>query len=1036
MFMNRNKDQEIIRLYRLLAEFLPFSIVKKEGFEGWVCDGRNISLPHSWNYSGEPTRFENVFTLERLRPNESCYLRAWFGGESLVLVDGKAYGEVNQYHKEVNLTPFCDGKEHKIEIETVARGLFGSREESVFKYSQFVVYDTDMMRTLHFVKNVIEVAKETSNSDLSKALIDVTDDFLTSVRIPRSSNVYLKTVSENPSILDQVMSTWSHPEFPTDECVYDIRVKEFLVKGFETYRENVMNLSRLFPKIGKIFVAGHAHIDYAWLWPISETKRKIVRTFSNAVQLAKRYPEFIYIQSSAQMYEDLKRSHPEVFEEIKELVKSGRWEPVGGMWVESDCNVPSTESLIRQFYYGQQFFLKEFGVKSKVAWLPDVFGFSWILPQVMKQAGVDYFVTTKLNWNESNDFPYDICRWRGIDGSEVIYYNFKNFEDGYNGRVSARSLINTFENFRQKDITNELFLSFGYGDGGGGPTEEMCENYSPLNDIPGVPYVEYSTAEKFAESLEKTLDGSKLPIWDSELYLELHRGTFTSQSRTKKLHRIAENELRSTEILNALFGEVYQEQIDELWKIMLRNEFHDILPGSSIKEVYDDAESELSHVIEECIRIQNEIMKAKTDGSTNYISVFNPSSYEQPVHFSQEEPAKISHDSQELYCTTSYDGNYVCCLQHSDANIPALGFETFKISKVQDEELKKQEDRTSQQVTGKYFMENSKIKVVINENGSINIYNKELKKWAFKDAGNLLNLYEDVPAYWENWDIDVRSKNSGIRLEAARIELLEKNDLREVVRALYVFESSTVEQFYILASFSDELKIHTKVDWHHRRMLLKVSFPTTVLSRYAKYDIDGGYIERPTHNNTNFEQARFEVLAHSWVDLSQYDYGVCVMTNGKYGHKVNDSTIEMTLLKAGIYPDFYADEGYHEFSYSIHMHPSCDVKEFYRRSERLNRPVKVFSGRLREPLTDIKVLSDNFRILSLRTVNGKLYLRILESVGSSGTSGVRIEIPGKEVKEVNLVDVLENRIQKLDFSNGYVTFEFAPFKFYTFEIQF
>ncbi len=1030
--MERSRDREIGRLYRLLGELLPFTIVRKESFDGWTYYDKVIKTPYTWDYSGNPVHFKNAFAFEKLKPNEKLYLRGWFGGESLVLIDEKPYGEINEYHREINLTPFCDEQKHEIEVQTVARGLFGSREESVFKYAKWIVYDEDMWKVLNFAKNVVEVANETKDENLAKALIDVTDEFLSSLYVPRSSSVYIKTITENPSIFDQVMSTWSHPDFP-DECVYDEKVKTSLVESFDVYRSKIRKLNELFPKIGKAFVAGHAHIDYAWLWPIDETKRKIVRTFSNAIQLAKRYPQFIYIQSSAQMYADVKKSHPQVFEEIRSLIKSGRWETVGGMWVESDCNVPSIESLIRQFYYGQKFFLKEFGVKSKVAWLPDVFGFSWILPQVMKQSGIDYFVTTKLNWNEANDFPYDICLWRGIDASEVIYYNFKNFEDGYNGRVNAKSLINTFSNFRQKDITNEFFLSFGYGDGGGGPTEEMCENYVPLNEIPGVPHVEYSTAEQFLERLDQKIDSAKLPVWDGELYLELHRGTLTSQSRTKKLHRRAENELRNTEIINALFDGNYQESIDELWKILLHNEFHDILPGSAIREVYEDAENELKYVIEECIKIQKSIVESKTEQHTDYITLFNPSSFEQGVHFIYDKPARVFDGDKQIDCAKTFDGTYV---YDSDEKIPGLGFRTFRIADMEDGKLDDGADLQAQKRVSNYSMENEKLKVIVNEDGSVNVFNKPLGKWAFEHAGNLLTVYGDVPAYWENWDIDVRSKGSERRLSASKIEFVEKNSIRQVIRVVYLFDSSTIEQFYVLERGSDELKVHTKLDWHHRRTLLKVLFPTNILSRYAKYDIDGGYIERPTHSNTNFEQARFEVLAHSWVDLSQYDYGVCIINDGKYGHKVNGSTMEMTLLKAGIYPDFYADEGYHEFTYSIYVHPSCDVKEFYKRAESLNRKMTIFNGKIAAPFINVQVLNDNFRILSFRKTDGKLYLRILESVGSSGTSAIKLSAQSaKEMGKVSLVDVLENKLQELEIKDNCVTFDFKPFKFYTFELN-
>ncbi|MEN3042909.1 MAG: glycoside hydrolase family 38 C-terminal domain-containing protein, partial [Fervidobacterium sp.] len=892
--MYRSLETEAIRLSRLLGELLPFSIVRKFEFQGWKLRNSKIDFPYNWKDEKAPVTFTNEFcTISH--DKESVYLRGWFGGESLVLIDGKPYGEINAFHKEVNLTVYCDGKKHLIEIQTVPRGLFGNKEDSVFKFCDIVSYDEDIREVIVFTKNAIDVIKESKNKHLCKALVEITDKFLSSIHLPRNTETYVKTIIENPTIFAQVTSTWSYPDFPTYEITYSLEIKNEIISKFEKYRNEISKLHKIFPKVGKAYVGGHAHIDYAWLWPVEETKRKIVRTFANAVQLAKKYKNFVYIQSSAQMYEDLEKSYPELFEEIKLLVNQGSWETVGGMWVESDCNIPSMESLIRQFYYGQKYFENKFGKISKVAWLPDVFGFSWILPQIMKQAGIEYFVTTKLTWNEANDFPYDICNWRGIDGSEVIYYSFKNFEDGYNGKISARSIINTFENFRQKELSDKFYLSFGYGDGGGGPTEEMCENYTPLNELPGIPTVQYTKVENFFKQLMEDLEGKEIPVWDNELYLELHRGTYTSQSRIKTLHKTAEEELRVTEILNTLLDENHQERIDKLWKILLRNEFHDILPGSSIKEVYEHSENELKHVIDECINIQ----KSFFSGSDR-ITLFNPSSYEQSIIFEFDKNVRLNTKFESV---KTYKGTYLYHLP--DENLQSLSLKTFEFYTVENQ---KTENFEPMELSANYIMENNKLKVLVYTDGSINIFSKELEKWAFNEKGNILALYKDIPAYWENWDIDFRTTNSIQTLSATKIELLEKNSLREVIRATYQFEKTKIEQLYILEADSDELKIETKIDWHNRRSLLKAIFPTNVLSRSAKYDIDGGYIERPTHSNTNFERARFEVPAHRWVDISQYDFGVCVINNGKYGHKVNGSTIEMSLIKAGIYPDFFADE--------------------------------------------------------------------------------------------------------------------------------
>jgi len=1021
----RSKDSEISVILRMLAEIVPFTILKAEPLTWKYCD-KEISLPFRWETSSAPVVFETELSLQISNKIESPYLRLWFGGESLLKVDEKPYGEINEYHREISLTELCDGKLHKLIAETMPRGLFGTKSEPVFSESILIWYDTDMRSALNFFKNVAESVRETKNEGQAKAFTNLLFKYLSRIHLPKSTEIYIKSLAENIAEKGVVASVWEPVNIPEIQGLWTNNIRELVLKTFTEFKNELKALYIKYPKTEKVYLSGHAHIDYAWLWPVEETKRKIVRTFANAVQLAKKYKDFVYIQSSAQMYEDLKESCPGLFEEIKELVKVGRWEPVGGMWVESDCNVPSVESLIRQFYYGQKFFENEFGKVSKVAWLPDAFGFSWVLPQILKGSEIDYFVTTKLNWNESNEFPYDICRWRGIDGTDVVYYSYKNFEEGYNGKISAKSIINTCDNFRQKELTNKVFLTFGYGDGGGGPTEEMCENFYALKEIPGIPDVEYSTPEKFFDSILEDLTVQDLPRWDGELYLELHRGTLTSQSRTKRLHKIAEEELRTTEMLNAMLNACNQPEIDSLWKILLRNEFHDILPGSSIHEVYEKTNDELNFVIRRCREIQKDIVSKNSKDFGNYISLFNPSSFERYVQFEYDKELDISVNGYFLNKVKTYNGSY---LYSSDLIVKPLQTIVMKIERNGNKGRlnASKEGFNLFRTSNGYTIENKFLKVDIFNDGSIQIYNKRLKKYAFRERGNLLAIYKDIPAYWDNWDIDYRSSSSERIVKAENIDILEDNDLRKVVKVIYKIENSVIEQYYVVEKNSDEVKVDTKIDWHLRRSLLKVKFPTNVIARYAKFDIDGGYIERATHRNTNFEKARFEVLAHRWVDVSQYDFGVSIINDGKYGHSVNESTIEMTLVKSGIYPDFYDDEGVQEFSYSIYLHGNCDVKDIVKRADIFNKKCVVFDSYLilEQPF---EISSDNFKILSYRRSGIKKILRTCEQVGSSGI--VRIT-PNFDFNIAYLTNLIENKRVDILRENKSVSFEYKPFKIYT-----
>jgi alpha-mannosidase len=1020
--MNKNKSNDIQHLKHMLAEVLPYCIVECQDIKEWTLNNNKINFNFNWEKETSPVIFQKQILLEKCEKNYSVYMSGWFGGESLVKIDGKPFGEINVFHKEINLSSFADGKEHLIQVFTVPRGLFGTKEEAVFRYARLVKYDDELKKAVIYVNNMINISQESENDSLSLKIIEYTDDFLSSVYVPRDTDKYLLNILDNPSILSDVTNVWTHPEFTRPSHRDNSEVKTNFFGKFPEYKNALEKLKNLFPKTGKVYVMGHAHIDYAWLWPVDETKRKIERTFSNAIQLSAKYPEFIYSQSSAQMYKDIKELSPDVFEKIKKLVKEGKWEPAGGMWVESDCNVPSAESLIRQFYYGQTFFEKEFGKRANNCWLPDVFGFSWILPQILRQACIKYFATTKLFWNDTNDFPYDVCRWRGIDGSDVLYYSYKNMEDGYNGKISAKSIINTWNNFRQKGELSSILLSFGYGDGGGGPTEEMCENFHPLSQAAGIPQVEYSSASDFFDRLEKEVDYSKLPVWDSELYFELHRGTYTSQARTKRFHKLAENELRKAEILNTLFDCNNQNFLDSQWEVLLRNEFHDILPGSSIKEVYEDTETELSQVIQKSAELSEKIISEKA--SDKGLALFNPASTNNYMVFEHEKNMKVFFEGKELLKQKTFEGRYLYFIKEK---ISAL--DLVNLSAVHADEHSE-----SIVFTDSRLMENEFIKATINDDGTVDIYHKKTGKTVSDHGMNRLMLYKNIPYYWENWDIDKNYYKSGVQLKAQSIETVEEGDIRKVIKVEYQIESSKIEQYYILYKTAQYIEVVSKVDWHMRRALLKAIFPTKVLNRYAKYDIDNGYIERPTHNNTVYEKAKFEVLGHRWVDISQEDFGVSVINDCKYGHYVKNSEIELSLIKSGIYPDFFADEGRHEFSYIIFPHESCSIKDVSLLAEQYNKRPEVFTGSVNCEYLKVKIDSEAFKIYSLRKTDEKnIYLRIAEVLGTSGKLTVTID--NTPIKAVYLTNILHDIEQKLEVKENTVSFNFDPFKIFTLMIE-
>ncbi len=1013
--MYRDKRFEVSCLRKALSELIPYVFKSSHPLKGWIHEGKEIELPYEWE--GLRTSFE----IELALPPKTVgnYLKAWFGGETLIRIDGVPYGEINEYHRTLNLDEIADGKRHLIRAEVVCRGLFGKPEKQVFSEAFLYEEDSEIRRVVNFVERAIDLIEHVEDERLLNALLDLTDRFLSSIQIPRSTEEYLKSAHFNPYIREELSKMWSAPDLPEVSGFDSGRFKEDLMKAFEDYREGMRELRDRFGKLpSKMHLVGHSHIDYTWLWPMEETLNKILRTFSNSVLLARKYPFFRFSQSSAQMYENVKELSPELFEKIKSLVREGRWEPIGGMWVESDANIPSMESLVRQFYYGQKFFEREFGKRSSVCWLPDVFGFSWILPQILKDVGIELFVTTKLNWNESNDFPYDLCIWRGIDGSEVIYYSFENPVGGYNARIVAKALRETHFNFKQLDLTPHLLLSFGYGDGGGGPTEEMCESYLSYEDMPAVPEMEMDTVENFKDELLKSIEGKELPRWDGPLYLELHRGTYTSQSRTKVLHKKMEDSLRSAEILNTLLSGNVQHQIDEIWKILLRNENHDLLPGSSIREVHMEAEEEMEKEVEKLQSISKSLFKSRSTGEKDYLTVFNPSSFPQKLHLEIDEPLKLHYEGEELEFQPTHDGKYVYSI---DRMLKPLSFSTLEIRGVHESDIKPFDNSHS--------MENEYLSVEVLEDGSVQIELKENGRYVFKGSGNILVFYKNIPPYWDNWDIDVHHEKASVRLKAKSIEKVESGPVREVIKVEYEIEGSEIEQYYTLWKGLPYLGIRNEIDWHSRRAVLKAVFPMSVLTRFAKLDIDGGYFELPTHRNTNFERARFEVPHQRWFDLSQRDFGVSIFNNARYGCGFKESTATLTLIKAGIFPDFFADEGKHIFSYAIYPHVTSDLEGTVRLADNFNKGLMVFEGRLSSEPMYVELEGGTFKILSFKK-DGWYTLRIVEVLGESGKGIAHIE--GVKISEIFRSNVLEDPIEKLEFDGKRFEFEYSPFKMMTF----
>ena len=688
---------------------------------------------------------------------------------------------------------------------------------------------------------------------------------------------------------------------------------------------------------------GHTHIDVAWLWTVAQTREKVARSFSTVLKLMEEYPEYIFMSSQPQLYKMLKEDHPKIYEKVKEKIEEGVWEPEGAMWLESDCNVTSGESLVRQIMHGKRFFKDEFNVDSKILWLPDVFGYSAALPQILKKSDVDYFMTTKIAWNQFNKIPHDTFMWKGIDGTEVLTHFITTTGPGqereshfttYNGHIQPDAVMGAWRRYQDKNLNNDVLISFGWGDGGGGATLEMLENARRLSKgIPGAPKVKMGTSLDYFKRLEeKVKDNNKLAKWNGELYLEYHRGTYTSMARNKRDNRKCENMYTAAEKLNSLAmleGKAYpQENINNSWETVLLNQFHDIIPGSSIKEVYDVTEVEYKELIENADSMINEtkgFIASKINLDNRSVIVNNTLGFERSDIATFEIPvginnvAVIDEDGNKLVCQ-KIEGNKAIFFAKG---VPANGYKSYAIVEADDVNTEVVKLTTTE-------AENKFVKIKFDEKGQIvSFIHKDQNRELLKDGaiGNEIQAFEDKPMCFDNWDIDIYYKEKMWKIDDVQsIEVVEQGPVRSTLRVERKFLESTIVQNIHIYNDIERVDFETVIDWKERDVLVKTAFPVEINASEATYEIQYGNVTRPTHNNTSWEVAAFEVCGHKWADLSEGDFGVSLLNNCKYGHDIKDGNMRLTLLKSTCDPNPDADKEVHHLTYSIYSH-NGDWKE-------------------------------------------------------------------------------------------------------------
>lgn len=697
---------------------------------------------------------------------------------------------------------------------------------------------------------------------------------------------------------------------------------------------------------------GHTHIDVAWWWTVEQTREKVARSFATVLKLMEEYPDYCFMSSQPQLYQFLKERYPELYTRLKARVAEGRWEPEGGMWVEADCNVTSGESLVRQFVYGKRFFQEEFGVDCKILWLPDVFGYSGALPQIMRKAGIEYFMTTKLSWNQFNKIPYDTFRWRGIDGSEVFVHfittlgigqEAKNFFTTYNGMLHPDAIMGGWERYQNKEMNNDLLIAFGYGDGGGGPTREMLETASRLKKgVKGIPKVRQVFARTYFDELyARVKEHKRLPTWEGELYFEYHRGTYTSMARNKRANRRSEFGLMDAEFLGVLAAKALpypQRELEEMWRTVLLNQFHDILPGTSIHEVYEVTKGEYGQIERMLDILTGERLAALTPPGDG-VTVFNTTGFQRGdiVALGDCDAGALIDAEGAVHPVQQTEEGAVAYLP----GLPAKGWKTFAKGAASPPcDVFSLEGN---------ILETPFYRVAFDEQGLLSsLFDKENRREVLQrqKPANLFRMYEDKPIYYDNWDIDVYyTEKYWDVTDLQRYEWIEQGPVRATLALERRASKSLIRQKIHFYAKSRRIDFVTEVDWKERQHLLKVHFPVQVHSDEATFDIQFGNLTRKTHHNTSWDLARFESCGQKWVDVSEGHYGVSLLNDCKYGYSIHDGDLALTLIKSGIEPNPVTDQEKHVFAYALYPHAGTwrgagTVSEAYN----LNQPAYVVEG--------------------------------------------------------------------------------------------
>lgn len=924
--------------------------------------------------------------------------------EALLYLDNQPVASVDRYHHTI---PLPDGLRVDGEVKIDLHGWTGltgwppradDATQLLLRPCVLAKRDTDLQAFLVLAQTALDATSQMTNArtEPDRILSALDDAFLTLDTWRLKSEDFRRSV---PQALAQLHDRLSQAGAPLDVTLHGI---------------------------------GHAHMDVAYLWPKSQIRRKSARTTANVLRLMQANPEFRFSHSQPQLYDWLERDYPQIFNEMAARIKSGQWEIMGGMWVEADANMPGPEALARQMIYGRKWFQSRFGtVETPVLWLPDTFGFPASLPQLMAQAGLKWFVTNKLSWNQYNPMPHSTTWWEGLDGTRVLAHHLTTprdvqhlpFPTNYKSDLSASEVFGTWEHTRGRNGVRDLPICYGYGDGGGGPTEDLVARVKCYGALPGAPRLGFSTVRACMEAIEEHCD--TLPVWQGELYLEGHRGVLTSQAWIKRANRKAELALHMAEWWQAhqraLGKDCALHDLTSAWEKLLCNQFHDILTGTAVTQVFEDARKDFGAIMSE-----TNLAQAQASAGCQRCDepvIVNATGY-------GSETTVIVPDLQDTGGAQPVVGGWLVPIR------PLPPHSALPLS-----QLRSAPSGTAQILSAAegYVLENEFLRLRVDHTGALHVIHDLVQNRAVlaKGAtGNQLLAHEDRPLSWDAWDIDTFIDD---RVEEVvgdvTVTILEEGPWRVALQITRHWRASKITQTLRLTTGSRRVDFVTEVDWHERHVLLRVAFPVAVHSPMATYEIQWGNVQRPTHRNTSWDYARFEVPAHTWADLSEGNYGVALLNDCKYGHSVQGNVLRLSLIKSSVMPDPTADQGSHVFTYALYPHAGSWQGQVPAAAAALNLPlgVSMHAPDLLEPLLSCDAPNVVIQTLKPADCGRGVVIRLFDQTGCRGPIRLRVARP---LRAAHLTDLLEAPIRALEHDGNQIFLDLAPYQIATIHLEF